>query len=161
MNNSCIFLGTAEKIKEVYGEKLLNRMSNKIGIDKDAVFTEDMLENGNVPKGVTAVFGTWGFPALGAEKIKEVLPDLKYVFYAAGSVKGFAEPYFENGVRIFSAAAQMIRREETQSMTVLKWVMLLPKELILQIYQKIPKEECCVIIVADLLEMVTTEPVLL
>lgn len=98
-------MGTAEKIKEVYGEKLLNRMSNEIGIDKDAVFTEDMLENGNVPKGVTAVFGTWGFPALGAEKIREVLPDLKYIFYAAGSVKGFADPYFENGVRIFSAAA--------------------------------------------------------
>lgn len=106
MNNSCIFLGTSKKIKEVYGEKLLNRMSAEIGIDKNAAFTEDMLkENKETLKNAAFAFGTWGFPALSVSQIKEYLPNLKYVFYAAGSVKGFADAYFENGIRIFSAAA--------------------------------------------------------
>ena len=37
MNSKCVFLGTKEKIEEVYGEKLLAEMQDKIGADKSAV----------------------------------------------------------------------------------------------------------------------------
>lgn len=106
MNGKCVFLGTKEKIEEVYGEKLLNEMQDKIGTDKTAVFDIDSIKSSNgALNGVSAVFGTWGMPALTEEEIKEFLPDLKYVFYAAGSVKPFAGGYFNANIRIFSAAS--------------------------------------------------------
>ena len=39
------------------------------------------------------------------EEIKEYLPNLKAVFYAAGSVQSFARPFLNCGVRVFSAWA--------------------------------------------------------
>jgi len=51
------------------------------------------------------IFSTWGMFPLKEEQIREVLPNLKAVFYAAGSVQGFARPYLACGVRVFSAFA--------------------------------------------------------
>ena len=44
-------------------------------------------------------------PALGKEQILAYFPSLKAVFYAAGSVQGFAREYLEAGVQVFSAWA--------------------------------------------------------
>lgn len=51
------------------------------------------------------LFSTWGMPALGKEQIRAYFPSLKAVFYAAGSVQGFAREYLEAGVQVFSAWA--------------------------------------------------------
>lgn len=48
-------------------------------------------------------FATWGIPILSQAQIAQSLPKLRAVFYAAGSVRHFAEPYFQRGVRVFSA----------------------------------------------------------
>lgn len=53
---------------------------------------------------VDVVFSTWGMLPLTAEEIAR-MPNLKIIFYAAGSVQGFAAPYLAAGVRIVSAAA--------------------------------------------------------
>jgi phosphoglycerate dehydrogenase-like enzyme len=52
---------------------------------------------------VECVFSTWGTPDLTQEQVAENLPNLKYLYYGAGSVQSFARPYMNNGVRIFSA----------------------------------------------------------
>ncbi len=44
-------------------------------------------------------------PYLSEEEIDSLLPALKCVFYAAGSVQGFARPFLNRGVRVFSAWA--------------------------------------------------------
>lgn len=54
---------------------------------------------------VEIVFSTWGMFSLGEEKIERFLPNLRAVFYAAGSVQAFARPFLRRGVRIFSAFA--------------------------------------------------------
>ena len=54
---------------------------------------------------VEYVFSTWGMPALSEEEIQACLPGLKCVFYAAGSVQGFARPFLNCGVKVFSAWA--------------------------------------------------------
>jgi phosphoglycerate dehydrogenase-like enzyme len=51
------------------------------------------------------LFSTWGMPTLTVEQIQTLLPQLKAVFYAAGSVQYFARPYLTAGVKIFSAWA--------------------------------------------------------
>lgn len=52
---------------------------------------------------VKYAFSTWGMPDFTEEEIKQYLPSLKYLFYAAGTVKNFAENMFACGVRIFSS----------------------------------------------------------
>ena len=49
------------------------------------------------------VFSTWGIPKLTIAEIQQFLPNLKAIFYAAGTVQAFARPYLACGVRIFSA----------------------------------------------------------
>jgi phosphoglycerate dehydrogenase-like enzyme len=53
---------------------------------------------------VQVVLSTWGLPALDARQL-DGLPALRALFYAAGSVRGFARPLLERGVRVFSAWA--------------------------------------------------------
>lgn len=52
---------------------------------------------------IEAIFSTWGMPAMTEDEIRTQLPELKYVFYAAGSVQAFARPFLNCGVRVFSA----------------------------------------------------------
>jgi len=50
------------------------------------------------------IFSTWGMPRLYDEDLSK-LPNLKAVFYGAGTVKYFAEPLLRNGIRVISAWA--------------------------------------------------------
>lgn len=51
------------------------------------------------------IFSTWYMPSFSRQEIKKYFPDLKAIFYAAGTVKGFAEPFLQSGVKVFSAAS--------------------------------------------------------
>lgn len=51
------------------------------------------------------IFSTWGMPAFTEEEIKKYLPNLKAVFYGAGTVQAFARPFLNCGVKVFSAWA--------------------------------------------------------
>lgn len=51
---------------------------------------------------VEVIFSTWGMPLLKPEQL-DLLPALKMVFYAAGSVREFARPFLERGIGIVSA----------------------------------------------------------
>lgn len=52
-----------------------------------------------------AVFSTWNMPVLSSDEIRKRFPNLEHVFYAAGTVKYFARPYLELGIRVHSAAS--------------------------------------------------------
>ena len=49
------------------------------------------------------IFSTWGMPKLTEAQIREKLPSLKAVFYGAGTVKYFVQPFLNCGVQVFSA----------------------------------------------------------
>ena len=48
-------------------------------------------------------FSTWGMPAFTQEEIGESMPNLKAVFYGAGTVQGFARPFLNLGIQVASA----------------------------------------------------------
>lgn len=50
------------------------------------------------------IFSTWYMPQFSPEEVKRIFPKLKAIFYAAGTVRHFAQPFFDCGIRIFSAA---------------------------------------------------------
>lgn len=65
---------------------------------------ETILENKLAIKKVNYIFSTWNMPVFNESEIEEYFPSLKGIFYAAGTVKYFATPFLNKGVRIFSAA---------------------------------------------------------
>ena len=98
--NSVFLCNSEENINRVFPEELRGRTGAF-----NEVITESCLGRyAGVLRETEFVFSTWGMPALTSEQIKQYLPSLKAVFYAAGTVGYFALPFLENGIRVFSAA---------------------------------------------------------
>ena len=91
-------LGDPAQIRRVYGEAGLARLAGFTDLRPEILGARDAERLA----GVRWVFSTWGMPALDAETLAG-LPELEAVFYAAGTVKGFAAPMLERGVRVVSA----------------------------------------------------------
>ncbi len=102
-----IFLANYKgNIDYVYAKENINRVAALCDIEKDKVYTEaEILEDPTPFKDVEYIFSTWSMPGGGEIKLVNYLPNLKAIFYAAGSVRYFANEYFEKNVRIFSAYA--------------------------------------------------------
>jgi phosphoglycerate dehydrogenase-like enzyme len=64
----------------------------------------DILSNPSQFEDTFYIFSSWYMPNFLESEIKDYLPSLKAVFYAAGTVKYFATPFLNKGVRIFSSA---------------------------------------------------------
>jgi len=86
---------------KVYSQKMKDMISSRFDIENKCLNKIDLL-SGNY-KDVEVIFTTWIMPELTEEEIDKNLPNLKYIYYSAGSVKYFAEPFLKKGVRIFSA----------------------------------------------------------
>ncbi len=101
-----IFLGNEEKINTVYADYIKEELKSLAGLNTDIIFTKDqVLKSRDNFKDTEVVFSTWGMPKMTNEEIKTYLPNLKAVFYGAGSVQYFARPFLENGVKVYSAWA--------------------------------------------------------
>ena len=92
-------------IDYVYGEKNINKLVSMTDIDTTPYCEEDILANPEKFKDVEYIFSTWGMPGGGEIKLTEYFPSVKALFYAAGSIRYFANEYFEKGVVITSAFA--------------------------------------------------------
>lgn len=98
-----VFLcGSIDNIRRVYGPAQLERLMAITGIET-RVCTVDELRAGVWGNDAEVVFSTWGMPRIEYEEIPVILPRLKAVFYAAGSVQAFAEPFIRRGIAVFSA----------------------------------------------------------
>ena len=75
------------------------------GTDEQFFCKNDLLSHPEDFADTEYIFSTWGMPAFSCDEIRSILPSLKAVFYAAGSVQAFARPFIECGVKIFSAWA--------------------------------------------------------
>jgi len=69
------------------------------------ICTNNELIGGKPMPQVEYLFSTWGMAQLTEEQIAYLLPNLKAVFYAAGTVQYFARPFLARGIRVFSAWA--------------------------------------------------------
>lgn len=85
-------------------KKAIDHAFTKEQIGESAVISnQEFLQNTEKYRDVEAIFSTWGMLRLSEDQIREYLPRLKYIFYAAGTVIPFAIPYLKVGVRVFSA----------------------------------------------------------
>lgn len=103
--NAIFLCNHPQDIKRVYAPVTMAVLKEKAGL-KDTVYTvADLQAQPREFADVQYVFSTWGMPEMTEEQIKTLLPSLKAVFYAAGSVQFFARPFLNCGVKVFSAWA--------------------------------------------------------
>ncbi len=114
MNTVVILCEKKETVGKVYSEKWFTEAERVFGYRPKIYGENDVFSSKEELSSAEYAFSTWGMLRLSKEQIKECLPSLKYVFYAAGSVQSFARPYLECGIRISSAwAANAVPVAET------------------------------------------------
>ncbi|HEY3328458.1 MAG TPA: hydroxyacid dehydrogenase [Capsulimonadaceae bacterium] len=99
------FLAPRETINFVYGEEREQAIYRRTSPIRPCAIVEPNTMSDHFEEliEVDVLFSTWGMPSLTAEQISTYFPRLKVLFYAAGSVQGFARPFIDHGVKIVSA----------------------------------------------------------
>jgi len=93
-----------EWMKRVWGPEQRQRL-RKLAEVPERVFDSSLLIEGEAwLEEAEVIFSTWGMPPLTPEQLA-TMPRLRAVFFAAGSVKKFAPPLFEQGITVVSAWA--------------------------------------------------------
>lgn len=99
---AAFFNDNKQKLKNVYSQGRWEQVASHTDLYPAVVSSADFAEQAGKLQDLKVIFSTWGMPALNAVQLEQ-LPVLRAVFYAAGTVKGFATPFLERGVVVCSA----------------------------------------------------------
>ncbi len=99
-----LFSSDKSAFSKVYSENVLEKL-RKQGETSERIDKSNINENKEFLSRCEVAFATWGMVKFTEEEIKEYMPNLKALFYSAGSVQYFAEPFLNCGIRVFSAFA--------------------------------------------------------
>lgn len=102
---SIILCENRNNVDRVFSAEQMKKLENIAGLDRRIYTLEELRSLHGELADVEYIFSTWGMPHVDEEEVGSLLPSLKCVFYAAGTVQGFARPFLKNGVRVFSAWA--------------------------------------------------------
>lgn len=100
MKPQVAFFGNRQKaIDNVYPESVKENLARIADIFPEHITDDNFALLLPRLEKVVAIFSTWGMLNLTCEQVKR-MPNLKLLFYGAGSVKKFARPFLENGIRL-------------------------------------------------------------
>lgn len=107
MKPSAFFISSSAKNRmfDAYDAETLALLRETLALPDEVILPDQLEQRREQLSKANYLFSTWGMPALTEEQIQTYLPNLKAVFYAAGSVQQFARPFLSCGVRVFSAWA--------------------------------------------------------
>ncbi|MDR0426073.1 MAG: hydroxyacid dehydrogenase [Clostridiales bacterium] len=89
-------------IDAVFGGVSAQRLREKLIFPPEYIHAGNLEAHRDFLKDAVFAFSSWGVPGLDEKALSKYLPQLKALFHGAGSVQ-FARPYFNRGVRVFSA----------------------------------------------------------
>lgn len=95
----------ADNISRVYAQSTVSLLKAEAALEAKVYTKRDLTKTPESFKETEYIFSSWGMPVLTADEISAYFPQLKCVFYAAGSVQSFARPFLERGIKVFSAWA--------------------------------------------------------
>ena len=101
MINAAYFCDNPETQESVYSQVHRDRIATLCNVYPDTITSQNIDTHIPALGKLDVIFSTWGMPDLSRKQLAE-LPQLKAVFYAAGSVKGFAAPFLERRVIVVS-----------------------------------------------------------
>lgn len=90
-------------VDAVYSKELQEKLANELTFLAPIKHENELEARKEELQNVDYIFSTWGMLALTKEQIKEYFPNLKSIFYAAGTVQAFARPFLELGISVHSA----------------------------------------------------------
>lgn len=99
-----LFGTNQNQFSKVYTPDVLKKLG-EYGELSQKINQKNLEENADFLADCEVAFSTWGMPRFTKEEIAKYMPKLKAVFYSAGTVQYFAEPFLESGVKVFSAFA--------------------------------------------------------
>lgn len=103
MKPRCICVMDAQFFDEVLGPDELAQLKENVDF-RGLIDGARLVANARDYRNIELLVGSWGMPRLTAELLAQ-LPDLKAVFYAAGTVKfTVTDAFWERGIRITNAA---------------------------------------------------------
>ena len=107
MKETAAFINVSaqNELSRVYDDAVYNKLCQNLDLPREVILAENLEAHRERLSKASYLFSTWGMPALTEGQIEEYLPNLKAVFYAAGTVQGFARPFLNRGVKVFSAWA--------------------------------------------------------
>ncbi len=86
----------------IYGTERVEKIASLTNFHPVRVTSENLEEELPKLRDVEVIFSCWGMLPLTAEQLNQ-MPNLKAVFYAGGSVNGFAKPLLERGITLCNA----------------------------------------------------------
>lgn len=93
-----------ETLDGIYGTQRLSRLRHLTDLFPTVVTSRNLDRCLGELGEMEAIFGTWGMLKL-TDRHLERLPNLKIVFYAAGSVHYFARPFLRRGITVVNASS--------------------------------------------------------
>ena len=92
------------RLEKVYGPRQVENIRRITELTGDPVTAWEVLGDLSSPNEVEVIFGSWGMPLM-TRDILDAAPNLRAVFYGAGTVKSFATPeLFERGIVLTNAS---------------------------------------------------------
>lgn len=104
MKHVAFFCNQPEVLRQVYGDGGEDKIRSIARLHSNVVTADNFSKESKALKDLEVIFSTWGMPRLGPAEL-DLLPKLKAVFYAAGSVRDFAGPMLERNITVVSAWA--------------------------------------------------------
>lgn len=100
---AAIITQNSRDAKRVFPEAMRQTLAQRYELCDTVLCKKNLAEHADFARETTYLFATWGMERFTPEEIKRYFPNLKCLFYAAGSVQGFAREFLDCGVRVFSA----------------------------------------------------------
>lgn len=100
--HAVLFNGSPDNFHKVWPEDRVHAIRERCNLHADLIHTRNFEKHVDALSRAEVAFSTWGMPRFEEEHVAR-MPQLKAVFYAAGSVQNFARPLLNNGVKVFSA----------------------------------------------------------
>ncbi len=94
----------SNQLDRVYTTAIRQELAQLLDFHPTALNQENIKEHYQAAAAAEFAFATWGMPKFSQAEINEYFPNLKIVFYGAGSVQAFARPFLNAGIRISSAS---------------------------------------------------------
>ncbi len=90
-------------VDAVYSAEMQKKLADELNFIAPIKSMDELDARKEELQKVDYIFSTWGMLPLTKEQILEYFPNLKSVFYAAGTVQYFARPFLELGISVHSA----------------------------------------------------------
>ena len=104
MKNAIFLCDDTARIEYVYGRGAREQIARETRLLPGVTSSLNLNAHVDALREVEVAFSTWGMPTLTPAQL-DCLPALRAVFYAAGTVRPFAQPLLDRGITVVSAWA--------------------------------------------------------